>query len=117
MPNPRSNKSYTKDILEASEKSDSLVQKLKAISSSISSNFNLPNISRDLYSNIPLPTIDTSMFSNLGMPNWNNIIPNSNQQTIQQHVEIENKFPGVTDHIEIETAMNNLINGALQYAK
>ena len=35
---------------------------------------------------------------------------------LQQHVQIEAHFPGVTDRNEIEEAFNNLVNTASQYA-
>jgi hypothetical protein len=35
---------------------------------------------------------------------------------LQQEVTIHADFPNVTDHSEIEEAINNLINGASQYA-
>lgn len=41
--------------------------------------------------------------------------PNSNKGELQQNVTIEASFPGVSDHIEIEQAFNNLINTAAQY--
>ena len=39
-----------------------------------------------------------------------------NGEELQQHVQIEAHFPGVTNHNEIEEAFNNLINTASQYA-
>jgi hypothetical protein len=35
---------------------------------------------------------------------------------LEQNVKIEASFPGVTDHNEIEEALNNLVNKASQYA-
>ena len=40
----------------------------------------------------------------------------STDGTLQQEVHIEASFPGVTDHNEIELALDNLINSASQYA-
>ena len=40
----------------------------------------------------------------------------STDGTLQQDVHIEASFPGVTDHNEIELALDNLINSASQYA-
>ena len=40
----------------------------------------------------------------------------STDGTLQQEVHIEASFPGVTDHNEIERALDNLINSASQYA-
>lgn len=48
-----------------------------------------------------------------------NLTPSSVESTdgtLQQEVHIEASFPGVTDHNEIELALDNLINSASQYA-
>ena len=37
-------------------------------------------------------------------------------EPLEQNVHIEASFPSVTDHNEIEDALNNLINRASQYA-
>ena len=41
---------------------------------------------------------------------------NSNDQTLEQKVEIYAEFPNATNHNEIEEAFKNLINTASQYA-
>ena len=40
----------------------------------------------------------------------------NNSQTLEQNVHIEASFPNVTDHFEIEQALNNLVNRASQFA-
>ena len=40
---------------------------------------------------------------------------NTLDRTIQQNVIIEASFPGVESAVEIETALNDLVNGAIQY--
>lgn len=40
---------------------------------------------------------------------------NTLDRTIQQNVSIEASFPGVESAVEIETALNDLVNGAIQY--
>lgn len=40
----------------------------------------------------------------------------NNSQTLEQNVHIEASFPNVTDHSEIEQALNNLVNRASQFA-
>lgn len=53
-----------------------------------------------------------SVISNL----MTDVIPSTyNNQPIQQEVNIEANFPGVTDHYEIEEALSNLSNDAAQY--
>ena len=37
-------------------------------------------------------------------------------EALEQNVHIEASFPNVSDHNEIEEALNNLINRASQYA-
>jgi hypothetical protein len=37
-------------------------------------------------------------------------------ETLEQNVHIEASFPSVTDHNEIEEALNTLVNRASQYA-
>ena len=43
-------------------------------------------------------------------------IKDDNAQTLKQEVHITAEFPTVTDHYEVEEALNNLINTASQYA-
>ena len=38
------------------------------------------------------------------------------ERVIQQNVSIEANFPGVTSAVEIEEALNNIINDAVQFA-
>ena len=53
-----------------------------------------------------------SVISNL----MTDVIPSAyDNQPIQQEVNIEANFPGVTDHYEIEEALSNLSNDAAQY--
>ena len=40
----------------------------------------------------------------------------NNSQTLEQNVHIQASFPNVTDHSEIEQALNNLVNRASQFA-
>ena len=42
-------------------------------------------------------------------------VTNSNKETLQQEVNINATFPNVTNHTEIEDALNNLVNRASQY--
>lgn len=48
--------------------------------------------------------------------NANNLIPNMNNNTVDQNVHIEANFPNVTSSSEIEDALNNLVNVASQRA-
>ena len=61
----------------------------------------------DLLSNI---NSSTDFINTIGFGSGNN------NQTLEQNVHIEASFPNVTDHFEIEQALNNLVNRASQFA-
>ena len=61
----------------------------------------------DLLSNI---NSSTDFINTIGFGSGNN------SQTLEQNVHIEASFPNVTDHFEIEQALNNLVNRASQFA-
>ena len=56
-----------------------------------------------------------SMMSYLGNSFHANGVP-SNDNSLEQNVEIHAEFPNATNHTEIEEAFDNLINRAAQYA-
>ena len=61
-----------------------------------------------------------SMVTNTGrslgnMLNYNSLALAGTGDTLQQQVHIDASFPNVTDHNEIELAINNLVNSASQY--
>lgn len=64
-----------------------------------------------------LDTIDlNAKAASLGLGTLSAIgLKDSNEQTLQQDVHITAEFPNVTNHTEIEEAMENLINHASQY--
>lgn len=61
----------------------------------------------DLLSNI---NSSTDFINTIGFGSGNN------NQALEQNVHIQASFPNVTDHFEIEQALNNLVNRASQFA-
>ena len=60
---------------------------------------------------------NNALAASLGMINLRAMTINSPaDQILQQEVTIHADFPNVTDHNEIEMAIDNLINAASQYA-
>jgi hypothetical protein len=60
---------------------------------------------------------NNALLASLGMINLSAMTLNSEADKIlQQEVTIHADFPNVTDHNEIEMAIDNLINAASQYA-
>ena len=57
-----------------------------------------------------------SQFAQLASPASGYSNYNSNQENLEQYVEIRAEFPSATNHSEIEEAFNNIINLASQYA-
>ena len=69
------------------------------------------NLLRDIVSTIDIQ----SAFRQLVNISSTTGFAQANREPIEQNVHIEASFPGVTDHNELETALNNLINEASQY--
>lgn len=61
--------------------------------------------------------MDFNVMKNMSVSNLSNLNVNSNPGELQQSVRIEASFPNVSNSNEIETAFNNLINEAAQFAK
>ena len=60
---------------------------------------------------------NNALLASLGMINLSAMTLNTEADKIlQQDVTIHADFPNVTDHNEIEMAIDNLINAASQYA-
>lgn len=60
---------------------------------------------------------NNALAASLGMINLRAMtIDSPADQILQQEVTIHADFPNVTDHNEIEMAIDNLINAASQYA-
>ena len=60
---------------------------------------------------------NNALLASLGMINLSAMSVNTEADKIlQQDVTIHADFPNVTDHNEIEMAIDNLINAASQYA-
>ena len=49
------------------------------------------------------------------MFNYNSLNNVGSADTLEQQVHIDATFPNVSDHNEIELALNNLVNSASQY--
>ena len=60
---------------------------------------------------------NNALLASLGMINLSAMTVNTEaDKVLQQDVTIHADFPNVTDHNEIEMAIDNLINAASQYA-
>jgi hypothetical protein len=60
---------------------------------------------------------NNALLASLGMINLSAMTLNTEaDKVLQQEVTIHADFPNVTDHNEIEMAIDNLINAASQYA-
>lgn len=66
-----------------------------------------------IISTIDLYSSSAQLGGLLSSPSYSTL---GNGETLEQNVHIEASFPSVTDHNEIEDALNNLINRASQYA-
>jgi hypothetical protein len=71
------------------------------------------NILDKIISTIDLYSSNAQLGGMLSSPGYGNF---SEAEMLEQNVHIEASFPSVTDHNEIEEALNNLINRASQYA-
>jgi hypothetical protein len=69
------------------------------------------NVLEKILQVIDLQSLNSMLGSNIGTPS-----AHAGGGTLEQQVSIEAHFPNVSDHNEIEEALNNLINTASQYA-
>jgi hypothetical protein len=66
-----------------------------------------------IVSTIDLYTINAQLGGALNSPHLGML---NNTDTLEQSVHIEANFPSVTNHLEIEEALSNLVNTASQFA-